>query len=705
MPEYDRSEERTGFQESRDYDERYDIQADFVMVYGLHNLRERISHWKKHGYKIHLMTGISWGNYKDYLYGKYDGRDHHDEGQMTADGKEKNHGPDVPYMVPSVSFAGYMAKKLKTAIDAGVEAIHLEEPEFWVENGYSDAFQREWEIFFKEPWQDPQATCEGQYKASKLKQYLYTRTLDRLCAELKEYSLIKYGRIIRFYVPTHSLINYSQWKIVSPESALLDLPAIDGYIAQIWTGTSRVLNNYRGICKERTYETAFLEYGIMQQLVSGTDRKMWFLHDPIEDNPHHTWKDYRYNYYKTVVASLFHPEISSYEVSPWPARVFTGKYPNEAGTDKEEMPEEYKTNLLTVMHALRDMKTEDVEWLTDTKEIGVVLSDTCMFQRFYPKGDTRHEESLTSVWNHFFGLAMPLLKSGLCVRPVQLENINRYPDYISNHKKLVLSYEFMKPENPGINNAVAQWVRNGGCLIYVGNGEDSFHKIPHWWNSRTANYDNPAEHLFESLGLSRKLKEGIYDCGSGTLAYICRSPREIALKPELCDEYLNVIKNVFANTDGSADFSPHMALRRGKYVVAASFDEQKCDLPMTLHGDFIDLFDDKLAVCHSPVISQGEEKVFIDLEHADNTLSSDILAVSGRISMLKQTQRSFSCIITGPANMKGCMRVKTKRPPKQITAKTSNKETEIVWEYDNKSETTYIEFPSSEKGVSIKAVF
>ena len=134
------------------------------------------------------------------------------------------------------------------------------------------------------------------------------------------------------------------------------------------------------------------------------------------------------------------------------------------------------------------------------------------------------------------------------MRPLQLENINRYPDYISNHKKLVLSYEFMKPENPGINNAIAQWVRNGGSLIYVGNGEDSFHKIPHWWNSNNSDYNNPAEHLFEALGLARNPKEGMHKCGNGTVTYICCSPREIALNSELCDDYLNAIKNIFENT-------------------------------------------------------------------------------------------------------------------------------------------------------------
>ena len=252
MKAYDRREERTGIQEASDFDPIFDVQSDFVMVYGFHNLKERIRKWKKRGYVVHLMTGVSWGAYQDYLYGRYDGIDHHDEGQRRRDGTEMNHGEDIPYMVPSNAFAHYLADGLKKAVDCGVEAIHLEEPEFWVSTGYSDAFKREWAIYYKEPWQDPQSSCDAQYRASKLKQYLYTRTLDRLCSELKEYAMVKYGRLLRFYIPTHSLINYTQWKIVSPESALIDLPTVDGAIAQIWTGTARTQNVYRGVEKERT---------------------------------------------------------------------------------------------------------------------------------------------------------------------------------------------------------------------------------------------------------------------------------------------------------------------------------------------------------------------------------------------------------------------------------------------------------------------
>ena len=46
-------------------------------------------------------------------------------------------------MVPTVSFSEYPTDRPKVAVDAGVEAIHVEEPEFWDKSGYSEAFKRE----------------------------------------------------------------------------------------------------------------------------------------------------------------------------------------------------------------------------------------------------------------------------------------------------------------------------------------------------------------------------------------------------------------------------------------------------------------------------------------------------------------------------------------------------------------------------------
>ena len=279
-----KKEELTGYQASGEIRPSVDLGCDFIMVYGIDpTMPERIRQYREKGYVIHLMTGIAWGEYQEYLDGKWDGRKHWDEGQVDRNGKDVIHNPTVPYMVPTVSFSEYLTDRLKVAVDAGVEAIHVEEPEFWDKSGYSEAFKREYEIYYKEPWKPQHESLDAQYKCARLKAYLYKRTIDRVSAALKEYAKVKYQKDLRFYVPTHSLLNYTQWKIMSPEAELISIPTVDGYIAQIWTGTSREANVYEGVYKERTFETAYLEYGVMQELVKGTGRRMWFLNDPIED--------------------------------------------------------------------------------------------------------------------------------------------------------------------------------------------------------------------------------------------------------------------------------------------------------------------------------------------------------------------------------------------------------------------------------------
>ena len=105
--------------------------------------------------------------------------------------------------------------------------------------------------------------------SGKLKYHLYYRALDEAFTYAKEYGRSK-GLDVKCYVPTHSLLNYSQWKIVSPEASLASLPCVDGYIAQVWTGTSREPDYFDGICKERVFETAFLEYGCMASMTAPT---------------------------------------------------------------------------------------------------------------------------------------------------------------------------------------------------------------------------------------------------------------------------------------------------------------------------------------------------------------------------------------------------------------------------------------------------
>ncbi|MFB9279788.1 hypothetical protein [Cohnella cellulosilytica] len=705
-----RTEERTGFQESGPYHADYDLQTDFVMVYGIDaTMEERIGQWREKGYVVHLMTGIAWGTYNDYLDGKTDGREHWDEAQTDRNGKMIVHGTKpvvIPYMVPTLSFTDFLAERIRIAVDAGVEAIHLEEPEFWVNGGYSEAFKREWQLYYGEPWSPPHVSPDAQYRASKLKAFLYTRALDRLCAEMKDYALLRYGRQLRFYVPTHSLINYTQWRIVSPESRLLELPSIDGYIAQIWTGTSRTPNVYEGVRKERTFETSYLEYGIMQELVRGTDRRMWFLHDPIEDNPNHTWSDYKQNYIKTVVASLLHPGVAHFEVSPWPRRIFRGKYPSEDGKGKEPIPADYATTLLHVMHTLGNMDQNEIETEDEVQGIGVLIADSAMFQRMKPNSADANEGKYDGTdpigfekegnremldFSPFYGLALPLLKHGIPVRPVQLDNVRRFAHYLQDYRVLLLSYEYMKPEYPDLHYALSGWVREGGALIYVGDDSDPYHRIRAWWNeskgtsARGRTYVSPREHLFEQLELG-EVGGGVYKVGKGAVGYLAVRPDECAVSKAGAESLRATVRQAMEMLGDPACVwraKHYFKLRRGPYVIAAAMEESVADEPLEIEGPVVDLFDPALPVKRNVRLAPGKQSLLFDVE-AGRPKSGEaaVISASSRIEELTHLAAGFSFIARGPASMRATARFYCPLKPISATLECEGKTEPAPWEWD-----------------------
>jgi len=190
-----RTEERTCYQEGGPYCGTIDFGQDIAIVYGTDpRMPERVRQFRERGYVVHLMTGIAWGGYQDYLNGKWDGRNHWDEAQTDRDGGLSGiwiHAPDVPYMVPAVSFTDFLIERMKVAVDAGVEAIHVEEPEFLNSGGYSEGFKREYRLHYHEPWTPPHESVDAHYRCARLKAYLYRRAIDRVSASLCEYALAR----------------------------------------------------------------------------------------------------------------------------------------------------------------------------------------------------------------------------------------------------------------------------------------------------------------------------------------------------------------------------------------------------------------------------------------------------------------------------------------------------------------------------------
>jgi hypothetical protein len=703
----DRSLERTGFQEAGDWSPRYDLRTDFVMAYGIGpGMAERLKHWADAGYVPQLMTGVAWGNYQDYLDGKFDGRSHWDEAQVDAAGKPVKHNPTVPYMAPTVAFSKYLENGIQQAIDAGAVAIHLEEPEFWAFSGFSEAFKREWQIYYNEPWQRPDASCDAQYRASKLKYYLYRRTLDRLCSAMKEYSMVKYNRPVRFYVATHSLLSYTQISMVSPESSLIELPGVDGCIAQVWTGTARMHNMYQGRSAERTFEAAFLEYGIMQELVRGTGRRMWFLHDPVEDDPKHTWDDLQSNYICTLVASLLQPEVCHYEVAPWPSRVMNGKFP-QGQPDAKGISDDYATTLAVAFNQLRDMNQKDVSWEKSTDGVGVFLADSAMFQHaepafttgVVPKKDdpTRPTRDEVIQLSGFFGMAMPLVKHGIPVRPVQLDNLIRSPGYLDRYKVLLLSYEFMKPLQPMIHQAIAEWVANGGTLIYVGADTDPFHQVHEWWNRSSSPYASPSEHLFERLGLERSPKEGEYRSGKGLVIVERKHPAWFSRSAEGSNRVLQLVRRGVEATGDSLVEQNFMQLRRGPYIIASAMNDSVGSEPLHIHGRMIDLLDPNLPVREDFAVSPGKQAWLLDLDRV-TAKAPAVLAAAGRIETWLPTDAGVRYSISSPEGVHVTTRILLPSPPKSVVV---GGEPTKNFEWHEASKTVLLRHPGNPKPVDV----
>src|SRR5262245_42657754 len=85
--------ERTCFQTHARWAPVLQLCSDVAICYGVdRSMPERIAQWRAQGYIPHLMTGVSWGQYQDYLYGRFDGVRHVDEAQRDRNGRVISHG-------------------------------------------------------------------------------------------------------------------------------------------------------------------------------------------------------------------------------------------------------------------------------------------------------------------------------------------------------------------------------------------------------------------------------------------------------------------------------------------------------------------------------------------------------------------------------------------------------------------------------------
>jgi len=746
-----------------------DMQQDWVMITGVDAFLKYADSYREKGYVVNLWYTPTFSTdiacEMEYMSGKWDGREHWDEVVMFRDGSKMVHAGDGigMYLVPTESYIDWLSERLRPAVAAGAEGIYYIEPDFSDNAGYSEAFKREYEAYYHEPWQPPHSSLDARYKAGKLKDYLLTRLVQRVSASLKEYAKAKHNRGLFICVASHSLLNGIHLKAVCSGGSMVDVPEIDGHIAQVWAGTARFGCVFEGISRERVFENNYLEYGIAKELAKGNGRKMWFLQDPLEDDQSYTWEHYRYNYQQNLSASLLHPEVSHYEVCPWPTRIFNegklrprygqaqeeyrlymGRTPKSAavlaGAKPEPLPQSYRTMISSMFQMLGDMDQEDVVYEGVQNRVGYFMANSGMFQMRYPDGITnksiqerlralRHGDDVPFAemdfegsrklmddiandkdyfydfqqrhpYPNLFGPTLPLLKYGLPVQPVLLENVGRYEGYLNEYDNLILSYEHIKPEQEGLNQAIAQWVKDGGTLFYIGDGDDPYHGIESWW--KAAGYHDPAEHLFEELGLPRDLADGTYAVENGKLCYWKISPARLCLTKEIAEQYRSWIKE---NLKGAEwEYTNNMTLHRGPYIISVSMAESTGETK-EFHGLYADMYENDYKIITEKKVGPDQNAILFDFAKIEGE-KVRIVGTSARIYRLdvEETKAEFT--------MKAADKVKVftrLRLPKPVTSCMAVDETgekvDMTWSWDEISQTAVFSYESINREVTVTVKF
>ncbi|HTK18808.1 MAG TPA: hypothetical protein VL442_04825 [Mucilaginibacter sp.] len=696
------SRQKTTFQTSSPWIPQIDVRSDMAIVYGTNDhkgetFEQRVQSWRDKGYQTAFMTGIAWGSYYDYFLGKWDGKNHLGVGQVTRKGDTIFHGKNMPYVVPVQSFIEYMKTAVvKRVIDANITTIFLEEPEFWARAGYSAPFKEEWQKYYGFPWRPQDESPENTYLSSKLKYHLYFDAIKQVSSYAKEYGKSK-GKDIKVYIATHSLVNYSSWQIVSPEASLASLPGIDGYIAQVWTGTSREPTFFNGKEKERVFENAFLEYGSMVSMTAPTGRKLFFLTDPIEDWPR-DWADYKRNYQATFTAEILYPMVDNYEVMPWPERIYTHPYKVAHSDSMVLIPKFYSTQMQVMINTLNDMPLSKNK-VNGVNGIGVLMSNSLMFQRF-----PTHNGFEDPQFSNFYGQTLPLVKRGVPVQTVHMENLAFAPT-LKDIKVLVMSYSNMKPNSPEVHKHIAEWVKKGGVLVYCGRDDDPYQSVMEWWNTKGQKYKVPSEHLFKLLGISPVTGKDRYTVGKGAVYVVRQNPKEFAMQNGEDEKYIKEIKAAYEKDAhaGSLTFKNNFYLERGPYDIISVLDENSDSKPYTVKGPVIDLFDPQLPVLSEKVVPPGEQSLLYDLSRVADKKQPKVLASASRIYESKATQNSYSFTAKSPVNTINSARVLLPSKPGKITVTDHEGQAvkDVKSSWDEPSHTLYLGFDNSPDGIKV----
>jgi hypothetical protein len=679
---------KTIFQTNTTYDSRLAIAVDGIVVHRHGTtFAPAIQSWQQNGFLVGRMFFADSDAANAYWTGKWDGTPHPDEVERDRNNNIVKCADVRPYMLPTQGWISYLAEITDTSLTAGAAAILPEEPLAHVFTGYEKAFQPLWKERYGKPWEPQHASAEARFLTAQLKNELYIKLEERLLHQTQKFEKTT-DKDIAFILPIHSLYSNIAAQLVAPLGTSTNIAGVDGFIGQIWTGPVNWALGCYDSQRKSFFTSAYVLYDYFTQLTVASDKKLWLLVDPVEDNPNHKWSEFVVWYKHCIAAMLLMDDVDSYEIMPWPDRIFLPGYGTGGVTPA---PEDYRITILAVTQVLQEVPLQGklvapnrLGDATFSEGIGVAIADTLMWQKL-------ENPRLQGIYS----LLLPLVERGIPVSSFIMERVGDRA-YLSRFKVIVLSYEYFKPVNASMNIALADWVNSGGSLIILGkDGDELDHSKYFWWCN--LGFDSPLDHL-----LSQVKSEGLTDTkwkfGNGWVIRNYISPTVFADPTIVERTYLPLLDFALKKANQGALKTPgFICMQRGPFVVAHSEANT-----LTLSGKLIDIFDPNLNLCDNVQLAPGQSGLYRDVADKVGQNRPALLHTTHRLISQEYKNRILRFTVRGPRETPAVARIflSSSEPP-NVTA-TDADGNSVKIDIQRRKNTIRLKFPNNPKGITIE---
>jgi len=210
-------------------------------------------------------------------------------------------------------------------------------------------------------------------------------------------------------------------------------------------------------------------------------------------------------------------------------------------------------------------------------------------------------------------------------------------------------------------------VRDGGGLIYIGDGTDLYDHVREWWNNQGATEAKPQDDLFAQLGIGRTAYNEPEAVGKGYVRVFAEKPRQLARYDYGAQKVIELVGEMTVRQGDALRTQNYLRINRGPYIVASVLEESVSDAPLTIDGHFIDLFDPTLPALTQRVLPPGERTLLYDLDWLrGQSIPAKVVAAATRVRDEQVADGVLRFTTRGPEKTTARVRILLPGPPRKI---------------------------------------